>query len=243
MNDDALPEPTETVILTIQNLIHGGFPGGEPASIGVGSATVDIIDNDAVPAKIESIVVNNGDAQRSKVKVVTVTFDTVATVLPGAFTVEIRSDVSPVAPPVGVVTGINVATAVVAGKTVATITFTPSSPYVDASGSLVNGNFQVTIDPAKVLVFATPLVSIPSDPTGGDLVYGDLASDEFYRLFGDADGDADVDFTDLTDYFVPALTAYVEELDADNDSDVDFADLDAFINALTFDNARNLGGF
>jgi hypothetical protein len=61
VNDDLLVEATETVKVGLVGLVHGGFPGGEPAAIGVGNAAVDIIDNDKAVFTIEDLVVNEGD--------------------------------------------------------------------------------------------------------------------------------------------------------------------------------------
>jgi hypothetical protein len=60
VNDDSLVETTETVQVTLSTLTHGGFPGGEPATVGVGVATVEIIDNDKANFTINSITVNEG---------------------------------------------------------------------------------------------------------------------------------------------------------------------------------------
>ncbi|AMV30637.1 Calx-beta domain protein [Pirellula sp. SH-Sr6A] len=61
VNDDLLVEATETVKVGLVGLVHSGFPGMEPASIGVGNAAVDIIDNDKAVFTVEDLVVNEGD--------------------------------------------------------------------------------------------------------------------------------------------------------------------------------------
>ncbi|MFN3190749.1 MAG: Calx-beta domain-containing protein [Aureliella sp.] len=210
---------------------------------------VEILDNDVLPPQVESIVINNGDVQRSKLKTVEVTFDSAVDIAAGAFTVEKRADTSPTDPPEGTVGGVIVSTAVVGGKTVATLTFTPNATYVDGVGSLVDGNYQITIDPTKVTTLGTPLIGAGSDPTGGDLVFGDEAVDGFYRLFGDAngmlmDGSSAVDALD----FIAAQNAFLNLLPVDAFDELDDGVVDAldfievqarFLNAL----GRDLGGF
>lgn len=54
--------------------------------------------------------------------------------------------------------------------------------------SLADGNFVLRIDPAKVTGEGFNLK--------GDAAFGDVAADNFFRLYGDSDGDGDVDGTD-----------------------------------------------
>ncbi|MFM2011641.1 MAG: Trifunctional nucleotide phosphoesterase protein YfkN precursor, partial [Planctomycetota bacterium] len=54
--------------------------------------------------------------------------------------------------------------------------------------SLGDGNYVLRIDPTKVQAEGFSLV--------GDAVFGDLATDRFFRMYGDNDGDGDVDGTD-----------------------------------------------
>lgn len=249
VNDDAAPEPDETVILTIQNLVHSGFPGGEPATIGANPATVTILDNDSVPPEVESVEINGGDAQRSNLKTIKVTFDSTVSVDPTAFSVEQRSDVT-----VGAVTGtVTTATGlvvgaptVVSGKTVVELTFDFSSgnSLIDVRDSLVNGNFQVKIDATKILHGSEQLDG-NSDGTGGDdFLYGDQAADNVFALFGDSDGDGDVDLTDLSAFGTAFTTlVYDEAFDVEGDGDIDLTDLAAFGSAFTSLSMRDLGGF
>jgi hypothetical protein len=54
--------------------------------------------------------------------------------------------------------------------------------------SLADGNYVLRIDPTKVQAEGFSLI--------GDAVFGDLATDRFFRMYGDNDGDGDVDGTD-----------------------------------------------
>lgn len=73
---------------------------------------------------------------------------------------------------------------------------------------------------------------IPLDGDGDGLPGGDL-SFEFHRLFGDSDGDRDVDFLDLFRFRTAFGTVagnpdFNSAFDGDSDADVDFLDLFAF---------------
>lgn len=62
-------------------------------------------------------------------------------------------------------------------------------PAATANGnSLADGNYVLRIDPSKVKGEGFSLV--------GDAAFGDVATDSFFRMYGDSDGDGDVDGTD-----------------------------------------------
>ena len=128
------------------------------------------------PPTIESVVVNDGSAQRSMVNSLTVTFDRVVTFDPGAFGLQ-RQDGSEV--------GLNVAASVVDGRTVAVLTFTGSDII---GGSLADGNYTLTIRGDHIRDEVGRELDGDRDGNGG----GDRV-DAFFRLFGDSDGDRDVD--------------------------------------------------
>ncbi|MFV2068545.1 MAG: GEVED domain-containing protein, partial [Pirellulales bacterium] len=109
------------------------------------TATGTITDNDSdtTPPTVESMVVADG-TQRSIVKQVVVTFDGEVIIDSGAFTVN-KEDAGG-----GAVGGVVATPSVQGGKTVVTLTFTASSTFVDANGSLVDGNYKLTIDATKV---------------------------------------------------------------------------------------------
>ncbi len=272
VQDDFVPEPAETVILTIIGSNPSGLnraPLGTeqilPATGGANVAFINIFDNDGggipVAPVVESIHVNgtagSPTAQRSNLKSMTVTFDSIVTVGAGAFTVQKRSDVSNIAPPVGTVTGIVVSPPVnTTGKSVVTITFIPSTPFVDGTGSLEDGNYQVVINPALVLAGGvTPLVGNAGDPLGGDFIFGDKGKDAFYRLYGDENGVSNVvtgeSFVDFLDFLSmqsrvnagpgagdPAYRDYFDKLGDGYDDFLDFLDVQARVNL-----PRNMGGF
>ncbi len=132
------------------------------------------------PVTIESVVVNDGSAQRSMVNSLTVTFDRVVTFDTGAFSLLNQN---------GGVVGLSVATSVVGGRTVAVLTFSGSGVL---GGSLADGNYTLTVRGDRVRDTVGRELDGDRDGNGG----GNRA-DGFHRLFGDSDGDRDVDVRDL----------------------------------------------
>jgi autotransporter-associated beta strand protein len=118
------------------------------------------------------------------------------------------------------------------GHTVATLTFSGNQTEY---GSLLDGNYQLTIHGDKVrdTVSGTLLDGDGDGQPGGDRVFGNQLADAFFRLFGDSDGDRDVDNLDFArfrgSYNKPSSDpAYLRYFDFDADNDVDSADLAAF---------------
>jgi hypothetical protein len=131
------------------------------------------------PARVASVVVNDGLDQRSMVTSLTVTFDGPVTLDSGAF--ELRgSD--------GSLVDLNVTTSVENGRTVAVLTFAGADVI---GGSLADGSYTLTILSEGV-----------HDRWGreldgdGDGEAGGNRLETFFRLFGDSDGDGDVDKLD-----------------------------------------------
>ncbi len=130
--------------------------------------------------RVQSVTINDGGAQRSMVNSLTVKFDRLVTIDQHAFEltkIGARKAID-----------LNVSLSEVAGRTVALLEFHGSGVQ---HGSLKNGAYRLTIQADQV-----------KDP-GGNLLDGDrdgLAGDnfvdEFFRLFGDTDGDQDINRAD-----------------------------------------------
>jgi dienelactone hydrolase len=201
------PEPArffETpVSLPLPESLNFILPPGPLAGLAVPSGN---------PPKIESVIVNDGSAQRSMVDSLTITFDRLVTFDPGAFGLK-RQDGSAV--------GLDVAAAVVDGRTIAVLTFTGTDIIGD---SLADGSYTLTIRGDHV-----------RDEEGGQLdgdgdgVAGGDRAEDFFRLFGDSDADHDVDWQDR-DLFRSALGNSAADIgdfwyfDFDGDGDVDGRD-------------------
>ena len=72
---------------------------------------------------------------------------------------------------------------------------------------------------------------MPIDYQFGGQTSGEPDNDNFFRLYGDANGDGFVDVLDLFDAFAPSFfsdsnsTNYMDDLDANGDSYIDIVDL------------------
>jgi hypothetical protein len=161
------------------------------------------------PAKIESVVVNDGSAQRSMVNSLTITFDRVVTFDPGAFGLQRQH---------GGEVSLNVAASVIDGRTVAVLTFTGSGII---GGSLLDGDYTLTIRGDHIRDEEGRELDGDGDGNGG----GDRV-DAFFRLFGDADGDRDVDGLDrdLFRSMFEKSVGYLWYFDFDGDDDLDGLD-------------------
>ncbi len=156
------------------------------------------------PRTVESVVLNDGSAQRSMVNSVTITFGGPAVLDPGAIELR-RQDGTPV--------DARLSIALVNGKMVAVLTF--AGPEF-VGGSLADGGYTLTVHADRV-----------HDRWGRELA--DDRTDTFVRLFGDADGDGDVDTADRSQFRSAFGTSngaagYLWYFDFDGDGDVDGRD-------------------
>jgi arylsulfatase A-like enzyme len=197
------------------------YATADPAHIADLSARLaELATSQGNPPKVESVIVNDGSAQRSMVKSLTVTFDRQVTLDPGAFRLGRAG---------GGEVGVSVATSVVDGRTVAVLTFT--GPGI-VGGSLADGNYTLTVRGDRVRDLGGRELDGDRDGNGG----GDRA-DGIHRLFGDGDGDRDVDLRDLG-LFLSTLgrragdPGYLWYLDFNDDDRVGLTDLWAFARRL-----------
>src|SRR5262249_10048516 len=164
------------------------------------------------PRKVESVVINEGSAQRSMVNSITVTFGGAAVLDPGA--IELRRED-------GTLVDAQLSISLVGSKTVAVLTFA-GAEFV--GGSLADGNYTRTV-----------LADHVHDRWGreldgdGDGTSGGNRVDAFFRQFGDSDGDHDVDGVDrelFRSAFKSSLgdASYLWYFDFDGDGDVDGSD-------------------
>ncbi len=164
-------------------------------------------------ATVLGVVINDGSAQRSMVKSLTITFSRPITVDPGAFEVRNR-DGSPV--------GLIVATSIVDGKTVAVLTFT--GPGI-IGGSLADGRYTLTVHGDKVHDAQGQAL----DGNLDGVVGGDYLDTAISRLFGDVNGDGYLDNAESF-LFKNAINkrsdqaGYLWYFDFDGDGKVDVAD-------------------
>jgi hypothetical protein len=132
------------------------------------------------PQQVESVVLNDGSAQRSMVNRVTVTFGGAVVLDPGA--IELRGQD-------GSLVDAKFDISMVSGKTVAVLTF--AGPEF-VGGSLADGSYTLTVLADHVHDrWGRELDGDGDGSAGGDRL------DAFFRMFGDTDGDHDVDHADL----------------------------------------------
>jgi RHS repeat-associated protein len=171
---------------------------------------------DIRPPRVQSVTVNDGAAQRSMVTRLSVTFNTVVTLDPGAFTLQLVG---------GAAVGLSQAASVVDGRTVAVLTFTGAGV---TAGSLNDGRYVLTVNSAR----ARDRLGNALDGDGNGTAGGDTVT-ALHRLYGDATGDARVD---NADFFLLRQTfgrgaadpLYLAYLDANGDGLVDNVDFFQF---------------
>lgn len=138
---------------------------------------------------VPEIVVNNADIERSIVNEVVLPFDDIVTLGADAFELIKRG-------PGGGVVDVTPRIDNSSGTSVVTLTF--SGAFATPGGSLVDGNYQLTVFGDQIL--ASDGVAIDGDDdgvAGGNLVFGDVETDNFFRFFGDINGNRTVDVFDL----------------------------------------------
>jgi hypothetical protein len=164
------------------------------------------------PLTVEGVVVNDGSAQRSMVRSLSVNFSGAAVLDPGAIELR-RRDGTPV--------DFQVATSTAGVKTVAVLTF--AGPGF-VGGSLPDGSYTLTVRADRVHDRWGRALDGDGDGTAG----GDFAG-QFSRLFGDSDGDGDLDPVDRGAFrsafgTTDARAEYRWYFDLDGDGDVDGRD-------------------
>jgi hypothetical protein len=164
------------------------------------------------PQKVESVVLNDGSAQRSMVNRVTVTFGGAVVLDPGA--IELRGQD-------GTLVDAQVSISLAEGKTVAVLTF--AGPEF-IGGSLADGSYTLTDQADRVHDrWGRELDGDGNGVAGGNRV------DAFFRLFGDADGDGAVDGRDRESFRSAFKTSvgdagYLWYFDFDGNGDVNGRD-------------------
>ena len=194
-----------------------------------------LLEAPSIPA-VESLQINDGSAGRSQVTSLTVTFDDLVlhNELADAFVLT-NTDTDTA------VGQLNVTADDSTGKTIVQIGFggdstTPRAGTDTLGNSLADGNYQLVIHANKIQTTEGTTMS-------SDHVFGQQNVDAFFRLFGDVDGDRDVDAQDYG-RFGKSFLRLIDDpefdgsLDADGDGDVDGQDFGRFRSNL----ASNLPG-
>lgn len=216
-------------LLTVSGGNLGSFNGAVGVSLSESQSITDTASNrlfNVEPAIDEVFTVDNNaplvesvvrDGGNSVVRSITVQFDSLVSIDPGAFELTGGS---------GALVVVNSETSTPANKTLATLTF--SGGQVDNTGSLINGNYQLRIVDSKVRDSSDNRLDGDGDGNAG------IAHiDDFFRLFGDSNGDRAVGLTDFASFrgafgSQSGDTNFDLAFDADNSSDIGLADFAAF---------------
>ncbi len=171
----------------------------DPNYNGIDAADVSLnnIDNESggVAPKVESVVFGDGTAQRSMVRKVNINFDSIVTIEPGAFALA-QGGSAGFTPISAADLSIAVSTSIVSGKTVAELTFSSTSAFIQG-GSLPDGNYRLTIQSSLVKAGGVELDGDNNGSAGGNYVKGAAEADQFFRRFGDGNGNRTTTLAEL----------------------------------------------
>ncbi|QEG20772.1 trypsin-like serine protease [Mariniblastus fucicola] len=176
----------------------------------------------AEPPTAPTISLNAAEVERSMLTDAVITFDEVLDFGANAFELVKRG---PDGGDVEVTSSVDNSS----GYSVVTLAF--SGEFTETSGSLVDGNYQLTIVGDEITSAAGVAVDGDGDgDAGGNLVFGDNESDNFFRFFGDIDGDRDSDVFDLLQLrqawnTSAGDTGFNEGFDFNVDGEIDIFDL------------------
>lgn len=192
--------------------------GGIAADGEVEDYKLDILD--AVPSVVE-VAINNHDSQRSSTTELKVTFDREVTAPDTAFSIKNRDTEQ-------TVDSLIVNSSVVDGRTVAHLTFGPGSQVIGGNlNSLIDANYRLEIIGSQITGLGNS-TSMPSD-----FEFGELPEDNFFRKYGDHNGNGVVDLLDFAEFRQTfgksaADNGYQAELDSDGDDTISLLDFAKF---------------
>jgi VCBS repeat-containing protein len=200
------PNATGSATVRVRLQDNGGTENGGVDQSPIHTFTITV----SPRTQVADVTVNRGEVQRSRVTEIAVTFDTIVTLDAGAFTLTRTGG--------GSVRTVTVRTAVVDGRTVATLTFSRTGTE---HGSLVDGLWTLRVVAARVREAST------GQPMPADFTYG------LHRLFGDSNGDRRVDSVDRTAFDAALGTrtgqaGYVHYFDFDLNGAIERRDRDQF---------------
>lgn len=220
INGDTVQESDERI-----DIIFTNTPAAEEGDVQPWTS-LTIVDDDApgstTPPHVESVAIDQDNetgcgvhCQRSLVRRLTVTFDSIVDIATEAFRLQNTTTGQSF-----VIDDADVAISETENKTVAVLTFANSSSTV-LNGSLEDGNYTLTINKNKV-----------TEPGRHDAMAADF-TDDFFRLFGDVDGDRDVDALDFNSFRATFFKTdsdpeFNEVFDFDGSGGIDVLDFNAF---------------
>lgn len=201
---------------------QGGLDFNGPAEDGEVEDYRVVLVRQAAP-KVKQIDINDGDSQRSILTFIDVTFGGLVDVTADAFQIVHRETGAAVENVIATPHTIN-------SETRVRLTFAPGTLVVgraQGGNSLVDGTYELNIDPLKISKQGG------GANMAGTYSFGSEEADVFFRLYGDSDGDRDVDGQDYGRFGLTFLKSDGEAgfnpaLDSDGDGDVDGQDYGRF---------------
>jgi len=182
------------------------------------SLTVSVVDQ----AESSTLIIGDGTTQRSMLRSLEIEFDGIVILGANPFELIQRG-------PDGGVVSVTPTIDNSSGNSVVTLTF--SGSFVESSGSLEDGNYQLTIFGDQIQTLSGQAFDADGDGVaGGNFVFGDTETDRFYRLFGDATGDRLVNVFDLLGFRQAWLSQdddaeFDDGFDSNNDGNINVFDL------------------
>ncbi|MEM9826961.1 MAG: dockerin type I domain-containing protein, partial [Planctomycetota bacterium] len=121
-------------------------------------------------------------------------------------------------------------------QTVVRLTFNTGAS-VSAGRQLLDGEYQLLIDDSKAGSFGSPLDGDGDGTAGGDYIFGASPADDFFRKYGDENGDRSVNLLDFagfrTDFgTTDASPNFDRTFDANEDGQIDLLDFAEFRTAF-----------
>jgi len=211
---------------------------GVPALSDSVTVTVGLIDVIEAPSKVDSVIFGDGTAQRSMTSSITVDFNTVVAIANNAFSLERRNDVAGtwgLIPTSQLSIGVSTSVFNSSTQTRAMLTFIGSEII---GNSLADGNYRLKILAGLVTANGQQLDGDANGTSGGDFVRGTLATDNFFRLFGDTDGDGSISIFDFNRF---RSTSGLSAGQANYDARFDY-DGSGSISVFDFNQYRNRSG-
>ena len=196
-----------------------------PAGYAADGEVEDYLVNIVEPPTVESIVINDGEDQRSSVDSVQVTFDQVVDIdNTGGSAFSFVHESGDVVTAVPVITESN-------EKTVVNFTFDSGGLRVTNFGSLEDGDYELVIDASRVTAAGVELDGNRDGQTGDSYVMA--AVDGLFRKYGDQTGDDGVglgDFAAFRSSFGRSHgdDGYLHGLDSDGNETIGLTDFAAF---------------
>ncbi|QEG23529.1 M4 family metallopeptidase [Mariniblastus fucicola] len=159
---------------------------------------------------VTDLVIGDGTDSRSVIDQLTLSFDGVVDLQTDALTLTHRDTLQTV----------DLDWTIDNSSGVSNVTVTFSGALVETGGSLVDGNYELTVN-GSLLGGSVP---------GSDYTFGDQESDNFYRFYGDADGNRNVNVFDLLGFrqtyqLSDGSLGFDERFDSNGDGTVNIFDL------------------